>query len=97
MTNRHAAESFPIVKTLYGAFLHETQLILVIEAADEEEAGHRTEAVLPFFGVSDATGISFIEIKSCPMGVASFLDAFFNGTELGSVRDSVAPSTDTEH
>lgn len=97
MTNRHAVESFPVVKTLYGAFLDETQLILVIEAADEEEAGHRIEAVLPFFGVSDAAGISFIEVKSCPLGVASFLDAFFKGTELGAVRDSVAPSTDTKH
>lgn len=98
MTNRYAAESFPLMKTLYGAFLEETQqLILVIEAADEEEAGHRIEAVLPFFGVSDSDGISFVEVKSCPLGVASFLDAFFKGTELGAVRDSVVPSTDTKH
>lgn len=96
MTNRYAAESFPLMKTLYGAFLEETkQLILVIEAVDEEEAGHRIEAVLPFFGVSDAASISLIEVKSCPMGVASFLDAFFRGTALGAVRDSVGPSTDT--
>jgi hypothetical protein len=98
MTSHHTAESFPIVKTLFGAFLEETQqLILVIEAVNEEEAGHRIEAVLPFFGISEADGISFVEVKSCPLGVASFLDAFFKGSELGAVRDSVAPSTDTKH
>ena len=98
MTSLHAAESFPIVKALFGAFLEETkQMILVIEAANEEEAGQRIEAVLPFFGISDVDGISFFEVKSCPLGVASFLDAFFKGTELGAVRDSVAPSTDTKH
>ena len=98
MTSLHAAESFPIVKTLFGAFLEETQqLILVIEAANEEEAGQRIEAVLPFFGLSDVDGISFFEVQSCPLGVASFLDAFFEGTGLGAVRDCVGPSTDTRH
>jgi hypothetical protein len=98
MTSCHEAESFLPSKTLYGAIIEETQqLILVIEAADEEEAGHRIDAVLPYFGVSGASGVSFVEVKSCPMGVASFLDAFFEGTGLGAVRDSVGPSTETRH
>ena len=98
MTNRLVPESFTSAKTLYGAMVEETQkLILVVEAATEEEAGHRIDAVLPFFGINDFSGVSFIELKSCPIGVASFLDAFFQGTGLGAVRDSVAPSTETKH
>ena len=98
MTNPLVPESFTSVKTLYGAMVEETQqLILVVEAATEEEAGHRIDAVLPFFGVKDFSGVSFIELKSCPIGVASFLDAFFQGTGLGAVLDSVAPSTETKH
>lgn len=98
MTNRCIPESFLSTKTLYGAFVQETQeLILVIEAANEDEAGHRIEAVLPMFGVIDFSAICFVEVKSCPMGVSSFLDAFFEGTGLGAVRDSVGPSTDTRH
>ena len=98
MTNRLVAESFTSAKTLYGAMVEETQqLILVVEAATEEEAGHRIDAVLPFFGINDFSGVSFIEVKSCPIGVASFLDAFFQGTGLGAVRDRVGPSTDTKH
>lgn len=74
----------------------ETQkLILVVEAANEEEEGYRIDAVLPFLGVKDASGVSFVEVNSCPIGMASFLDAFFKGTRLGAVRDSVGPSTDT--
>ena len=98
MTNPLVPESFTSVKTLYGAMVEETQqLILVVEAANEEEAGHRIDAVLPFFGVKDFSGVSFIEVKNCPIGVASFLDAFFKGTGLGTVSDRVAPSTDTRH
>ena len=98
MTNPLVPESFTSVKTLYGAMVEETQqLILVVEAATEEEAGHRIDAVLPFFGIKHFSGVSFIELKSCPIGVASFLDAFFQGTGLGAVRDSVAPSTETKH
>ena len=98
MTNPLVPESFTTAKTLYGAMVEETQqLILVVEAANESEAGHRIDAVLPFFGIKDFSGVSFIELKSCPIGVASFLDAFFKGTGLGAVRDSVAPSTDTKH
>ena len=98
MTNPLVPESFTTAKTLYGAMVEETQqLILVVEATTEEEAGHRIDAVLPFFGITDFSGVSFIELKSCPIGVASFLDAFFKGTGLGAVRDSVAPSTDTKH
>jgi len=98
MTNPLVPESFSSAKTLYGAMVEETQqLILVVEAATEEEAGHRIDAVLPFFGINDFSGVSFIELKSCPIGIASFLDAFFQGTGLGAVRDSVAPSTETKH
>ena len=98
MTNPSVPESFTSAKTLYGAMVEETQqLILVVEVADEKEAGHRIDAVLPFFGVKDVSGVSFVEVKSCPLGVASFLDAFFEGTGLGAVRDSVGPSTDTRH
>ena len=98
MTNPLIAESFVSAKTLYGAIVEETQqLILVVEAANEEAAGQRIDAVLPLFGIKDFSGVSFIEVKSCPMGVASFLDAFFKGTGLGAVRDSVALSTDTKH
>ena len=98
MINRREGESFVPTKTLYAAIYEETQqLILVVEAADEKEAGHRIDAVLPFFGVKDVSGVSFVEVKSCPLGVASFLDAFFEGTGLGAVRDSVGPSTDTRH
>jgi len=98
MTNPLVPESFSSAKTLYGAMVEETQqLILVVEAATEEEAGHRIDAVLPFFGITDFSCVSFIEVKSCPIGVASFLDAFFKGTGLGAVRDRVGPSTDTKH
>jgi hypothetical protein len=98
MTNPLKPESFTSAKTLYGAMVEETQqLILVVEAANEEEACHRIDAVLPFLGVKDASGVSFVEVNSCPIGVASFLDAFFKGTGLGAVRDSVGPSTDTRH
>jgi hypothetical protein len=98
MISRQQGESFVPTKTLYAAIYEETQqLILVVEAADEEEAGHRIDAVLPFFGVNEVAGIGFVEVKSCPLGVASFLDAFFKGTGLGSVRDSVGPSTYTRH
>ncbi|ABM39888.1 hypothetical protein [Polaromonas naphthalenivorans] len=98
MTRRRKVKPVKTAKTLYGAFVQETQeLILVIEAASEEEAGPRIEAVLPMFGVIDACGLGFIQVNSCPLGVAHFLDAFFEGTGLGAVRDSVAPSTNTRH
>lgn len=98
MAGRHEAVMFHASKTLYGAIIEETQqLLLVVEAADDDEAGHRIDAVLPFFGVVDVSGVSFIEVKGCPPGVPSFLDAFFEGTGLGAVRDSVAPSTETWH
>jgi hypothetical protein len=98
MISHQRGESFVPAKMLYAAIYEETQqLILVVEAADEDEAGHRIDAVLPFFGVKEVAGIGFVKVKSCPLGVASFLDAFFKGTGLGSVRYSVGPSTDSRH
>lgn len=98
MTRRRKVKSAKPAKTLYGVFVEETQeLFLVIEAASEEDAGPRIQAVLPFFGVIDASGVDFTEVKSCPQGIAFFLDAFFEGTGLGAVRNSVGPSTDTKH
>ena len=97
MTNPWVPESFTSAKTLYGAMVEETQqLILVVEAANDEEAGHRIDALLPFFGVKDFSRVSFIEVRSCPIGVASFLNAFFKGTGLGAVHDRVGPSTETK-
>lgn len=98
MTRRRKAKLAKPANTLYGAFVEETQeLILVIEAASGEDAGPRIEAVLPFLGVIDASGVGFMEVKSCPLGVALFLDAFFEGTGLGAARNSVGPSTHTRH
>ena len=98
MSRRRKVKSAKPAKTLYGVFVEETEeLLLVIEAVSQEEAGPRFEAVLPFFGVIDASGLGFIEVNSCLLGVAHFLDAFFEGTGLGAVRNSAAPSTDTRH
>ena len=94
---RIEAKSFPTKKPLYGAVIDETrELILVVEAANGEEASQRIAAVLPFFGIKDGSGVSLVEMSDCPLGVASFFDSFFEGTGLGAVRDSVVPSTETK-
>ena len=85
-------------KKHYGVFIEETrQLVFVVEASDIEEALLRMKAVLPLFEIAYEDGINIVEMMSCPVGAASFLDAFFLGTKLGAVIDSVVPSTDTRH
>ena len=94
---RSEARPFPTTKRLYGAVIDETrELILVVEAANGVEASQRIKAVLPFFGLRIVSNVSLVEMDSCPQGIASFFDSFFEGTGLGAVRDSVVPSTETK-
>ena len=95
-TKRSEARSFATTKRLYGAVIDETrELILVVEAGNAVEASNRVKAVLPFFGLRRVSNVSLVEMDSCPQGIASFFDSFFEGAGLGAVRDSVVPSTDT--
>ena len=95
-TKRIEAKPFPTKKPLYAAVIDETrELILVVEAANGEEASQRIAAVLPFFGLRSVSSVSLVEMDSCPQGIASFFDSFFEGAGLGAVRDSVVPSTET--
>ena len=94
---RIEAKSFPTTKRFFGAIVDETrELILVVEAANAVEASQRIAAVLPFFGIKDGSGVSLVEMRDCPLGIASFFDSFFEGAGLGAVRDSVVPSTETK-
>jgi hypothetical protein len=97
-SKRIEAERFLTANSLYGAIIEETQqLVFVLEAGDAEEAAHRVKSVLPYCGVKEQIGINLVDMLSCPVGVPSFLNAFFSGAGLGAVRNSVAPSTETRH
>lgn len=98
MARRIPPDPLQSAQKLYGVLIEYTQqLLFVVEATDLDEASRRLKAVLPFFGVAYEDRINLVEMMSCPVGVASFLDAFFLGMKLGAGNDSFVPSTDTRH
>lgn len=88
--------SFDWMHRIYGAFRPDTQqLLLVVEADDEETALLYVSLVAPYIGVARANDLLVIELEEMPSGVPTFLDAFFSSGKISFTRESVCPGSGT--
>jgi hypothetical protein len=88
--------SFAWTYRIFGAFSPDTQqLLLVIEAADEETAVLNVGLVAPYLGIVRASDLLVVELKEMPSGVPTFLDAFFSAGKISFTRESVCQTTGT--
>lgn len=88
--------SFDWMHRIFGAFRPETQqLLLVVEADDEEIALLYVGLVAPYIGIVRASDLLVVELEEMPSGVPTFLDAFFSAGRISFTRESVCPGSGT--
>lgn len=88
--------SFAWIYRIFGAFSPDTQqLLLVVEADDEETAILYVGLVAPYIGIVRANELLVIELEEMPSCVPTFLDAFFSAGKISFTSESVCPSSGT--
>lgn len=86
--------SFDWTRRIFGAFQPDTQqLVLVVEADDEETALLYVSLVAPYIGVAQASDLLVVELEEMPSGVPTFLDAFFTAGKISFTSESVCPGS----
>ena len=88
--------SFDWMHRIFGAFRPNTQkLLLVVEADNEETALLYVGLVAPYIGIGRASDLLVVELEEMPLGIPTFLDAFFSAGRISFTRESVCPGSGT--
>lgn len=88
--------SFVWMYRIFGAFSPDTQqLLLVVEADDEDAALLNVGLVAPYLGIVRASDLLVVELEEMPSDVPTFLSAFFSAGKISFTRESVCQSPGT--
>jgi hypothetical protein len=88
--------SFNCQQRAYGAFDLDTEkLLLVVEAKDEEEARSCIAVVAPYLGIARSKVLIVIELEAMPSGVPTFFSQFFLAGKISINRADVVPGSST--
>lgn len=89
-------EPFACQQLIFGAFDSDTgRLVLMVEAGSEVEALARVDSVVPLLGVRGVCELVVVQLDEMPVGVPTFLNAFFETGRIGINRGNVAPGSST--
>lgn len=92
--NSNQSVSFDYEHKVFGGFDPNTEeLLLVVEAKNDDEARSCVSVVAPYLGIARSNVLLVIELESMPSGVPSFLNAFFVTKKVSINRADVAPGT----
>jgi hypothetical protein len=88
MSPRASEEAFPLMKPLFAVLNKKTaQVLLVVEAADAQEAKLRANWVAPFFGWRHFEEDELQQVDEVPDRTPTFFENYFAG--LGSLSETL--------